>query len=75
MTTRFYDAAATSAAYVLPRTSRTPQEWHPAGAPPVAVAKYNPRTGKYIGPNGEIYQQSDLAAPAKSWQEPAPQVI
>ena len=39
---------------------------HPAGAASVAVAKYNPRTGKYIGPNGEPTSESNLAAPAKS---------
>jgi phospholipid/cholesterol/gamma-HCH transport system substrate-binding protein len=43
-----------------------------SAGPSVAVAKYNPRTGKYVGPNGEIYQQSNLVAPAKSWQELLP---
>src|SRR5271163_30013 len=40
-------------------------------APSVAVAPYDPRTGRYVAPDGKLYQQSDLAtstAPTK-WQD------
>lgn len=40
--------------------------------PSVAVAKYNPRTGQYVGADGQTYTQSNLAAPAKTWQDLLP---
>ncbi len=44
----------------------------PAPAPPpIAVAPYDPATGTYVGPDGQIYTQSDLAHTApeeKTWQ-------
>ncbi|CAA0137640.1 Uncharacterised protein [Mycolicibacterium vanbaalenii] len=45
----------------------------PSAAPPapIAVAEYDPATGEYIGPDGKVYRQADLAntAPAdKTWQ-------
>src|SRR6185437_5703514 len=42
--------------------------------PSVATAKYDPRTGRYVGPDGKLYQQSDLVAPnaAKTWQDMFP---
>ncbi len=43
-------------------------------APPVAVAQYDARTGRYVAPDGKLYQQSDLAistAP-KKWQDLLP---
>jgi phospholipid/cholesterol/gamma-HCH transport system substrate-binding protein len=42
--------------------------------PSVAVAPYDPRTGRYLAPDGKLYQQSDLAdstAP-KRWQDLLP---
>jgi phospholipid/cholesterol/gamma-HCH transport system substrate-binding protein len=42
-----------------------------AGPPPIATAEYDPATGKYVGPDGKVYTQSDLAQPApeeKAWQ-------
>jgi phospholipid/cholesterol/gamma-HCH transport system substrate-binding protein len=42
--------------------------------PSVAVASYDPRTGRYLTPDGKLYQQSDLAtskAPQK-WQDLLP---
>jgi phospholipid/cholesterol/gamma-HCH transport system substrate-binding protein len=33
----------------------------PAPVPPVAVAEYDPATGSYVGPDGKVYTQSDLA--------------
>jgi phospholipid/cholesterol/gamma-HCH transport system substrate-binding protein len=40
-------------------------------APPIAAAYYDPATGTYMGPNGQMYTQSDLAETApkeKTWQ-------
>ncbi|BBY93363.1 mammalian cell entry protein [Mycobacterium gallinarum] len=39
--------------------------------PPIAVAEYDPATGQYMGPDGQLYTQSDLAAGAgqRSWQD------
>lgn len=43
-------------------------------APSVEVAKYDPRTGRYVGPDGKLYQQSDLVAPKapKTWKDMLP---
>jgi len=38
---------------------------------PIATAEYDPATGRYVGPNGQIYTQSDLARSTpeeKNWQ-------
>jgi virulence factor Mce-like protein len=42
--------------------------------PSVAVAQYNPRTGMYVTPDGQLFQQSNLVAPAapKSWKDMLP---
>ena len=43
-------------------------------APSVVTAKYDPHTGRYVGPDGKLYQQSDLAtskAP-KTWKDMLP---
>lgn len=40
--------------------------------PPIAVAPYDPATGSYMGPDGRVYTQADLAQNAtqeKTWQE------
>jgi phospholipid/cholesterol/gamma-HCH transport system substrate-binding protein len=41
-----------------------------APAPPVAVVPYDPATGRYLGPDGRTYIQSDLvdSAKGKTWQ-------
>jgi phospholipid/cholesterol/gamma-HCH transport system substrate-binding protein len=39
--------------------------------PPIAAAEYDPATGTYVGPDGKVYTQSDLAQPASkgnTWQ-------
>ncbi len=40
-------------------------------APSVAVAPYDPRTGRYVAPDGKLYQQSDLTTSTapKKWQD------
>ena len=39
--------------------------------PSVAAVHYDPRTGKYLAPDGQMYQRSDLVAAgaAKTWQD------
>jgi len=42
--------------------------------PSVAVAQYNPHTGSYVAPDGQVYRQSDLVAPTspkapKTWKD------
>jgi phospholipid/cholesterol/gamma-HCH transport system substrate-binding protein len=40
--------------------------------PPVAVAQYDPNTGTYMGPDGHLYTQADLAHQAnhnQTWQD------
>src|SRR5690606_38401498 len=43
-----------------------------SGGPSVAVAKYNPRTGEYMGPDGALYQQANLAKTPTSWTDLMP---
>jgi phospholipid/cholesterol/gamma-HCH transport system substrate-binding protein len=45
-----------------------------ATAPTVATAQYDPRTGRYITADGQLYQQSDLVASSapKTWQDMLP---
>ncbi|CAJ1581278.1 MlaD family protein [[Mycobacterium] wendilense] len=43
-----------------------------AGGPSVAVAKYNPRTGEYMGSDGALYQQANLAKTPTSWTDLMP---
>lgn len=42
--------------------------------PPVAVAQYDPRTGRYVSPDGQLYRQSDLVKSPmpKKWQDMLP---
>jgi phospholipid/cholesterol/gamma-HCH transport system substrate-binding protein len=39
--------------------------------PSVAIVHYDPRTGQYVGPDGHLYHQADLAAPTapRSWKD------
>src|SRR5271168_260069 len=39
--------------------------------PPIAAAEYDPATGRYVGPDGHLYTQSDLSQTApkeRTWQ-------
>lgn len=43
----------------------------PSVGPSVAIAQYDPRTGSYVSPDGQVYRQSDLVtrkAP-KTWKD------
>ena len=40
--------------------------------PPIAAAEYDPATGTYVGPDGHVHTQSNLARGAheeKTWQQ------
>jgi phospholipid/cholesterol/gamma-HCH transport system substrate-binding protein len=56
----------------LPPDAAGQPQAHPADSPPpVAVAQYDPATGRYVGPDGKMYTQSDLNQSShqeKSWQ-------
>jgi len=43
----------------------------PTPGPSVAVAQYDPRTGQYLGPDGQSYRQTNLVGSAapKTWQD------
>jgi hypothetical protein len=43
-----------------------------AGGPSVAFATYNPQTGQYAAPDGSVYSQTNLVAPAQSWEDLMP---
>jgi phospholipid/cholesterol/gamma-HCH transport system substrate-binding protein len=47
----------------------TPQD-PPQTSPPIATAVYDPATGAYVGPDGRVYTQADLAHSEKgqTWQ-------
>lgn len=44
----------------------------PTAEPEVAVAQYDPATGRYAAPDGHLYTQSELVKPATTWQELMP---
>lgn len=57
-----------------PAGTTAPSAFNPntSGQVPAAAAvHYDPRTGKYLTPDGKTYQRSDLVAPeaAKTWQD------
>ena len=62
-----------------PRAAPAPEQGAPAQPPaasapppPLAVAEYDPATGSYVGPDGKVYTQSDLAQNAPSertWED------
>jgi phospholipid/cholesterol/gamma-HCH transport system substrate-binding protein len=44
----------------------------PPAAVPIAIADYDPATGSYVGPDGRVYTQSDLALNSgqeQTWQD------
>jgi len=55
----------------FPRVAPLPGEAPPQPPPPLAVAEYDPATGTYVGPDGHVYTQSNLANAApkeQTWQ-------
>lgn len=55
-----------------PAQAGSPPAQRPAGGPPpIAAAQYDPATGTYVGPDGHVYTQSNLARGAgkeQTWQ-------
>ncbi|POY06461.1 mammalian cell entry protein, partial [Mycobacterium kansasii] len=57
-----------------PPPGAPPAPGAPAPAPPpfpIAAAEYDPATGTYVGPDGQVYTRSDLAAAGgkeRTWQ-------
>ena len=62
-------SAANLVSQGVPQAS--PEQATPPGPPPVAAAWFDPSTGSYIGPDGPVYTQSDLArgAQQRTWQD------
>lgn len=61
---------------MAPPLGPRPEEQSSFGAgsssePPLRTARYNPRTGEYIGPDGMLYRQTNLANPAapRTWKD------
>jgi phospholipid/cholesterol/gamma-HCH transport system substrate-binding protein len=49
----------------------SPGSTTPAAPPPIAAASYDPATGTYVGPDGHVYTQANLARSAEqeqTWQ-------
>ncbi|MGE2689774.1 MCE family protein [Mycolicibacterium pulveris] len=62
------DPNATLSGQDIPQLPTAPVAPPPA---PIAVAEYDPATGSYVGPDGRMYSQSNLATPAeeeRTWQ-------
>jgi virulence factor Mce-like protein len=51
-----------------------PSSFVTGSEPPVAIAEYNPRTGMYVTPEGQVYRQPDLVAGGapKTWKDLLP---
>ena len=52
--------------------SATPSAFTTNGSnpgPSVAIAHYDPQTGRYATPDGKVYQQTELVDPPKTWQD------
>src|SRR3981189_796792 len=68
------DANATSSGQDIPQSppGSPPQvQSRSAALPPMAAAEYDPATGTYVGPDGHVYTQSNLAGGAgapPTWQ-------
>jgi phospholipid/cholesterol/gamma-HCH transport system substrate-binding protein len=53
-----------------PKTDPSALHTNAAGGPSVGFASYNPRTGNYFGPDGKLYNQTDLPNKTrKSWKD------
>lgn len=68
------NATLTGQAVPQPRTGTPAAAAERAGVPapaPIAAAEYDPSTGTYIGPDGKVYNQANLATNApkgQTWQ-------
>lgn len=56
---------------LAPEQPHTQPSASPQDPPPIAVAEYDPATGTYLGPDGRVYRQRDLAQTTpkeQTWQ-------
>ncbi|SPM38130.1 ABC-type transporter Mla maintaining outer membrane lipid asymmetry, periplasmic component MlaD [Mycobacterium numidiamassiliense] len=54
----------------VPKTAPSVLHTNAAGGPSVGFTVYNPRTGNYFGPDGKLYNQTDLPNKTnKSWKD------
>lgn len=67
------DPNATTTGQAVPQlpAGAPPPQPQPAAAPPIGVAYYDPATGRYVGPDGKLYTQTDLVhdEEGKTWQD------
>ncbi|MGB9304925.1 MAG: virulence factor Mce, partial [Mycobacterium sp.] len=56
---------------LAPASARSSATGGPTPGPSVAIAQYNPVTGQYVTPSGQVFTQSDLVAPhgARTWRD------
>lgn len=54
-----------------PGPAAAPSSSSSGGGPSVAFAPYDPQTGQYATPDGQVFRQADLATPAgaRTWQD------
>jgi phospholipid/cholesterol/gamma-HCH transport system substrate-binding protein len=66
------DPNATLSGQGVPQLASPPPPPPDSAPPPIAAAPYDPATGTYIGPDGHVYTQSNLATTApedQTWQQ------
>ncbi|MGY4711635.1 MCE family protein [Mycolicibacterium sp. CBM1] len=63
------DQPAPPADGVVPQAAPSAFDRGAQKAPVLQVAKYDPRSGQYMGSDGTLYRQTDLAKPAATWQD------
>jgi phospholipid/cholesterol/gamma-HCH transport system substrate-binding protein len=65
------DPNATLSGQAIPQSAPTASAPAPPTVPPIAAAEYDPATGTYVGPDGKVYTQANLARDAEkqpTWQ-------
>jgi phospholipid/cholesterol/gamma-HCH transport system substrate-binding protein len=65
------DPNATLSGQDIPQSPPAASPPAPPSAPPIAAAEYDPATGTYVGPDGKVYTQANLARDAENeptWQ-------
>jgi len=65
------DPNATLSGQAIPQSAPTASAPAPPTVPPIAAAEYDPATGTYLGPDGKVYTQANLARDADkepTWQ-------
>lgn len=65
------DPNATLSGQDIPQRPSTAGTAPVSGPAPIATAFYDPTTGKYLGPDGRVHQQADLAGGTgdRTWQD------